>query len=494
MQAWWSDMFEGLTSRFEGILRRARSRGRLGPEDVEDLLREIRLALLEADVHLDVVKVFLERIRERALGAELSGVLNPGQQVVKIVLEELTLILGGETMRFTYASKPPTVVLLAGLQGSGKTTTAAKLARWFKTRGRNPMLVGADLQRPAAVAQLETLGERIGVPVFSQPTDPIAVSEAGLAEAARLGRDVVIFDTAGRLAIDDDLMDEVGGISSAVQPDHTLLVVDSMMGQDAVNVAVAFHERLSLDAVVLTKLDGDARGGAALSVREVVGCPIAFASTGEGLEDLDVFHPDRMASRILGMGDVETLIEQVETTYDREQAEEATARMLEGRFTLDDFLDQVQQLRKMGPLSSVMKMVPGMSQQMGDVDEALDEGRVDRLEGMINSMTPAERIDPGLIDGSRRARIAAGSGTQPSDVTQLVKQFREMRKMMKKMGGKAPGGRSSNRRGKGRKSRGSGPARPPAPDKPAKPGLSLPGLGGAVEGSGTDRLGSWPID
>ena len=494
MRAWWSDMFEGLASRFEGILRRARSRGRLGPEDVEDLLREIRLALLEADVHLDVVKVFLERIRERALGAELSGVLNPGQQVVKIVLEELTLILGGETMRFTYASKPPTVVLLAGLQGSGKTTTAAKLARWFKTRGRNPMLVGADLQRPAAVAQLETLGERIGVPVFSQPTDPIAVSEAGLAEAARLGRDVVIFDTAGRLAIDDDLMDEVGGISSAVQPDHTLLVVDSMMGQDAVNVAVAFHERLSLDAVVLTKLDGDARGGAALSVREVVGCPIAFASTGEGLEDLDVFHPDRMASRILGMGDVETLIEQVETTYDREQAEEATARMLEGRFTLDDFLDQVQQLRKMGPLSSVMKMVPGMSQQMGDVDEALDEGRVDRLEGMINSMTPAERIDPGLIDGSRRARIAAGSGTQPSDVTQLVKQFREMRKMMKKMGGKAPGGRSSNRRGKGRKSRGSGPARPPAPDKPAKPGLSLPGLGGAVEGSGTDRLGSWPID
>lgn len=487
-------MFEGLTSRFEGILRRARSRGRLGPEDVEDLLREIRLALLEADVHLDVVKVFLERIRERALGAELSGVLNPGQQVVKIVLEELTLILGGETMRFTYASKPPTVVLLAGLQGSGKTTTAAKLARWFKTRGRNPMLVGADLQRPAAVAQLETLGERIGVPVFSQPTDPIAVSEAGLAEAARLGRDVVIFDTAGRLAIDDDLMDEVGGISSAVQPDHTLLVVDSMMGQDAVNVAVAFHERLSLDAVVLTKLDGDARGGAALSVREVVGCPIAFASTGEGLEDLDVFHPDRMASRILGMGDVETLIEQVETTYDREQAEEATARMLEGRFTLDDFLDQVQQLRKMGPLSSVMKMVPGMSQQMGDVDEALDEGRINRLEGMINSMTPAERIDPGLIDGSRRARIAAGSGTQPSDVTQLVKQFREMRKMMKKMGGKAPGGRSSNRRGKGRKSRGSGPARPPAPDKPAKPGLSLPGLGGAVEGSGTDRLGSWPID
>jgi len=487
-------VFEGLTSRFEGILRRARSRGRLGPKEVEDLLREIRLALLEADVHLDVVRIFLERIRERALGTELSGVLNPGQQVVKIVLEELTLILGGETMKFTYAAKPPTVVLLAGLQGSGKTTTAAKLARWFKSRGRNPMLVGVDLQRPAAVAQLETLGERIGVPVFSRPTDPVAVVVAGRAEASRLGRDVVILDTAGRLAIDDELMEEISGISAAVQPDHTLLVVDSMMGQDAVNVATAFHERLNLDAVVLSKLDGDARGGAALSVREVVGCPIAFASTGEGLSDLDLFHPHRMASRILGMGDVETLIEQVETTYDREQAENAAARMLEGRFTLDDFLEQIHQLRRMGPLSSVMKMVPGMSQQMAGVDEALDEGRIDRLEGIINSMTPAERIDPGLIDGSRRLRIATGSGTQPSDVTQLVRQFREMHKMMKKMGGRGPGGRSSKRRGKGRRGGRPPMAEPTGSDRSVTKGLSLPGLGDATEGTGPDLPGPWPLD
>jgi signal recognition particle subunit SRP54 len=279
-----------------------------------------------------------------------------------------------------------------------------------------------------------------------------------------------------------------------VQPDHTLLVVDSMMGQDAVNVATAFHERLNLDAVVLSKLDGDARGGAALSVREVVGCPIAFASTGEGLSDLDLFHPHRMASRILGMGDVETLIEQVETTYDREQAENAAARMLEGRFTLDDFLEQIHQLRRMGPLSSVMKMVPGMSQQMAGVDEALDEGRIDRLEGIINSMTPAERIDPGLIDGSRRLRIATGSGTQPSDVTQLVRQFREMHKMMKKMGGRGPGGRSSKRRGKGRRGGRPPMAEPTGSDRSVTKGLSLPGLGDATEGTGPDLPGPWPLD
>ncbi len=487
---WRHDVFEGLTSRFEGIIRSAKSRGRLGVEEVEDLLGEIRLALLEADVHLDVVKVFLEKIRERALGAELSGVLNPGQQVVKIVLEELTLILGGETMKFTYASKPPTVVLLAGLQGSGKTTTAAKLARWFKARGRNPILVGTDLQRPAAVAQLQTLGERIGVPVFSQPTDPVAVAVAGRDEAARLGRDVVLFDTAGRLAVDDELMEEIGEISAAVQPDHTLLVVDSMMGQDSVNVARAFHDRLNLNAVVLTKLDSDARGGAALSVREVVGCPIAFVSTGEALSDLDVFHPDRIASRILGMGDVETLIEQVETTYERDRAEEAAARMLEGRFTLDDFLEQIHQLRKMGPLSSVMKMVPGMSQQVDDFDGALEEGKIDRLEGIINSMTRAERVDPDLIGGSRRTRIAAGSGTQPSDVTQLIKQFREMRKMMKKMGGKGPGSRSSRRKGKERRGGGYSPDRSTGSDRPDGRSLSLPGLGDEIKGSGMDLLGS----
>ncbi len=490
-------MFEGLTSRFEGILRRARSRGRLGPDEVDELLAEIRVALLEADVHMEVVGAFQQRIRERALGAELSGVLNPGQQVVRIVLEELTGILGGESVRLTYASKPPTVVLLAGLQGSGKTTTAAKLARWFKARGRNPILVGVDLQRPAAIEQLRTLGEGVGVPVFSRPGDPVEVASAGLAEAVRLGRDVLICDTAGRLAVDEDLMVEVGGISAALEPHHTLLVVDAMMGQDAAGVAASFHQRLDIDAVVLTKLDGDARGGAALSVREVVGRPIAFASTGEGLDDLDVFHPDRMASRILGMGDVETLIEQVEGAWEQEKAEEAATRLMEGRFTLDDFLDQVRQLRSMGPISSVMDMVPGMAGQVRGVDTDLDERRVDRLEGIINSMTPAERAEPDLIDGSRRARIAAGSGTRPSEVTQLVKQFREMRRMMKQMGGGPPRVRSGRGRGRRKKGRGGGRSAPPAGTDRSKKkggGLSLPGLGGSVDGSGLDLLGSWPVD
>lgn len=290
-------MFESLTSRFEGILRNIRGKGRLGPEEVEEILGEIRIALLEADVHLEVVRTLQDRIRERAVGEELAGVLNPGQQVVKIVLEELTRILGGETMPITFASKPPTVVLLAGLQGSGKTTAAAKLARWFKAKGRNPLLVGADLARPAAVEQLRTLAERIDVPVFSASGDPVTVAAAGLAEARRLGRDVLICDTAGRLAIDDVLMAEVAEIAGVLEPHYTFLVLDAMTGQDAVNVAEAFHQRLDLDAVVLTKLDGDARGGAAISVREVVGCPIAFASTGEALEDLEPFHPDRLASR-----------------------------------------------------------------------------------------------------------------------------------------------------------------------------------------------------
>ena len=288
------------------------------------------MALLEADVHLSVVRSFRDRVRERAVGVEVSGALNPGQQVVKIVLEELTGVLGGETHRLTFAAKPPTVILLAGLQGSGKTTTAAKLARLLKAQGRNPLMVGADLQRPAAVEQLRTLGGRIDVPVFSEATDPVEVARAGLAEARRLGRDVVVCDTAGRLAIDDDLMAEVAEVSAVLEPHHTFLVVDAMTGQDAVNVAEAFHARLELDAVVLTKLDGDARGGAALSVREVVGRPIAYASTGEWLEDFDAFHPDRLASRILGMGDVETLIEKAEETFEQEKAEAAAARVLEG--------------------------------------------------------------------------------------------------------------------------------------------------------------------
>jgi signal recognition particle subunit SRP54 len=472
-------MFENLTNRFEGILRNIRGKGRLGADEVEEVLREIRVALLDADVHLGVVRTLQDRIRERALGEELSGVLNPGQQVVRIVLEELTGILGGATMPITFASKPPTVVLLAGLQGSGKTTASAKLALWFKAKGRNPLLVGADLARPAAVEQLRTLAERIDVPVFSQPGDPVSVAAAGLVEARRLGRDVLICDTAGRLAIDDHLMAEVAQIAGVLEPHYTFFVLDAMTGQDAVNVAGAFHQRLELDAVVLTKLDGDARGGAALSVSQVVGRPIAFASTGEALEDLEPFHPGRLASRILGMGDIETLIEKAEETFEAEQAEAAAARMLEGTFTLDDFLEQLRQIRSMGPVGDVMQMVPGMGQQVRDVEAELDEHRIDRIEGIIHSMTPDERTDPDVIDGSRRARIAAGSGTQVSEVSRLVRQFREMRTVMKQMGGSGSKGRGRGpKRGRKGKRQGGGRTTPRGPVKVPKEGLALPGLGG----------------
>ena len=481
-------MFENLTNRFEGILRNIRGKGRLGADEVEEVLREISVALLDADVHLGVVRTLQDRIRERALGEELSGVLNPGQQVVRIVLEELTGILGGATMPITFASKPPTVVLLAGLQGSGKTTASAKLALWFKAKGRNPLLVGADLARPAAVEQLRTLAERIDVPVFSQPGDSVSVAAAGLVEARRLGRDVLICDTAGRLAIDDHLMAEVARIAGVLEPHYTFFVLDAMTGQDAVNVAGAFHQRLELDAVVLTKLDGDSRGGAALSVSQVVGRPIAFASTGEALEDLEPFHPGRLASRILGMGDIETLIEKAEEAFEAEQAEAAAARMLEGTFTLDDFLEQLRQIRSMGPVGDVMQMVPGMGQQVRDVEAELDEHRIDRIEGIIHSMTPDERTDPDVIDGSRRARIAAGSGTQVSEVSRLVRQFREMRTVMKQMGGSGSKGRGRGpKRGrKGKRQGGGGRTTPRGPVKVPKEGLALPGLGGDDRVGGLD--------
>jgi signal recognition particle subunit SRP54 len=459
-------MFESLSDRFDGIFTRLRGRGKLTEADVDEVLREIRLALLEADVNFEVVKGFVARVRERCVGEELSKALNPAQQVVKIVNEELTQTLGGETIRIGYSSKPPTVVLMAGLQGSGKTTNSAKLARWFKSQGRNPLLVGADLQRPAAVEQLRTLGGQIDVPVFSEATDPVAVARASIDFARKNGRDVVLVDTAGRLAIDAELMDEVRRISEAVQPNYTFLVIDAMTGQDAVTTADAFHQTLELDGVILTKLDGDARGGAALSVKEVVGRPIAFASTGEKLADFDLFHPDRLAGRILGMGDMLTLIEKAEEVYEQDEAEAAAAKLLEGQFTLEDFLEQMQQIKKMGPLSGLVSMLPGVPKEVKDAE--IDDREIARIEAIIRSMTPAERIDPDSIDASRRNRIAAGSGTQPTQVSELLKQFREVSKMMKRMGGFG-----SKRMKKGRKGKKGKQAKGRVTPK-GKPSLKLP--------------------
>lgn len=450
-----SRMFDVLSDRLERIAGRLRGRGRLSEADVDEALREIRTALLEADVEIGVARRFTDQIRQSCTGEALARSLTPGQQVVKAVHDELVAVLGGETLRLTYASRPPTVVLLAGLQGSGKTTTAAKLAQWWKQQGRNPLLVGADLQRPAAVEQLRVLGATAGVTVYSEPTDPVSVSAAGLEEARRLGRDVCIIDTAGRLSIDQELMDEVRRVSEVTEPHYTFLVVDSMTGQDAVATATAFHETLQLDGVILTKLDGDARGGAALSVKEVVGRPIAFASTGERLGDFDIFHPDRMADRILGMGDVLSLIEQAERSMDSEVVTQTADRLLEGRFSLEDFLQQLQQVKKLGSLSGIMRLLPGVSKEVRKAAGEIDDGEVARVEAIVRSMTPKERDEPAVIDGSRRQRIARGSGTTTQDVNHLLKQFREMQKMLKgggpmaAMAGMAGGGGSMGRTGGG---------------------------------------------
>lgn len=443
-------MFESLTDRFDAVFTRLRGRGRLTEADVDEAMREIRLALLQADVNLRVVKAFIDRVRARIVGMDLSTSLTPGQQVVKVVHDELREILGGESLRVTYASRPPTVILLAGLQGSGKTTTAGKLAAWFKRReGRNPMLVGADLQRPAAVEQLRVLGAQAGVPVFSEASDPVTVAKKGFEEAVRLGRDVLIVDTAGRLSIDTDLMEEVRRISETVEPHYTFLVIDAMTGQDAVATAEAFHRTLELDGVILTKIDGDARGGAALSVKEVVGRPIVFASTGEKQDDFELFHPDRMADRILGMGDVLTLIEKAEAHVDQADAEATMARLQEGRFTLEDFLEQMQQVKKMGPLSGLVGMMPGLPKELRNAE--IDDNALGPIEAIIRSMTPAERRDPSIINGSRRLRIAKGSGTTTTEVNSLLDRFKQMQGYMKQMAG-LPGlggrvARSAARRG-----------------------------------------------
>ncbi len=476
-------MFEALSDRFDGIFARIKGKGKLREEDVDETLREIRLALLEADVNFQVVKNLVGRIRERIVGTEVSDALNPGQQVVKVVHEELIQSLGGDTIKITYASRPPTVVLMAGLQGSGKTTNSAKLARWFRAQGRNPLLVGADLQRPAAVRQLQTLAGQVGVPVFSAPDDvvesgtgdPVEVARACVDEARRLGKDVVIVDTAGRLAIDQELMEQVRQISQVTEPHYTFLVVDAMTGQDAVTVAENFNEALALDGVILTKLDGDARGGAALSVKEVVGKPIAFASTGEKLDDFDLFHPDRLAGRILGMGDVLTLIEKAEQVYEEKEAEAAAQKLMEGQFTFDDFLDQMQQVKKMGSISSLLGMMPGVPKEIKNVE--IDDRELARIEGMIHSMTKQERADPSIIDGSRRARIAAGSGTEVGQISQLVKQFQEMQKMMKSMPGLS--NRMTKRKKKKSKKKGGGRVTPkggPSTAPKGKQPFTLPGL------------------
>jgi signal recognition particle subunit SRP54 len=469
-------MFDNLSNRLEGIVKKIRGKGRLTESDVDEVMKEIRTALLEADVNVTVVRSVCNRIREHAIGATRSQSLDPGQQVIKAVNDELTRALGGETLSIAYASKPPTVVLMAGLQGSGKTTASAKLAAWFKGQGRQPLLVGADLQRPAAVEQLRTLGAQIDVPVFSDPEDPVLTAADGLEEAKRLGRDVLIVDTAGRLAIDAEMMEQVRLISGAVDPDYTFLVIDAMTGQDAVQTAEAFHETLHIDGVIMSKLDGDARGGAALSVKEVIGRPIAFASTGEKLNEFEQFHPDRMAGRILGMGDIMTLIEQAEQAFEVEQAEEAAARLMDGQFTLDDFLEQMQQLKKMGSIGNLMGMMPGMPKELKGAN--IDDDDLKPVEAIIRSMTPEERAQPVIINGSRRMRIAEGSGTQVGDVNRLVKQFGEMQKMMKKMGGMG----SAKRGKKGKRGRGLPPGMgldPSALDLSALQGMSdLPGLPG----------------
>ncbi len=428
-------MFATLSDRLAATFKGLRSKGRLSEADIDATAREIRVALLEADVALPVVKQFVAAVKERARGAEVSAALNPAQQVIKIVNEELVQILGGETRRLRFAKQPPTVIMLAGLQGTGKTTLAGKLGLWLKQNGHSPLLVAADLQRPNAVTQLQVVGQRAGVPVWAPEPgsgvgDPVQVARSGLDEARRRLHDVVVVDTAGRLGIDAEMMRQAADIRDAVQPDEILFVLDAMVGQDAVTTALAFLEGVGFDGVVLTKLDGDARGGAALSVRTVTGRPVMFASNGERLEDFDAFHPERMASRILGMGDMLTLIEQAERAFDAEQAEQMAAKLQQGTdFGLDDFLQQLQAVRRMGPLTKIFGMLPGAN-QFKDALDAFDEREVDRVEAVIRSMTPAERADPKMLNASRRARIAQGSGTSVSDVNQLVERFFVARDMM----------------------------------------------------------------
>jgi signal recognition particle subunit SRP54 len=433
-------MFDTLSERLQGALGDVRSRGKLTEDDVKKAMRQVRLALLEADVNFKVVKEFTDAVRERALGEQVLESLNPGQQVVKIVNDELARLMGGAGRELVFAKQGPTVILMAGLQGSGKTTACGKLARHLREEHKMDVALAAcDVYRPAAVDQLVKVGGQAGATVYEQGTgrDPVDIAEWALDQAKQDRRDALIVDTSGRLHIDEQLMDELANVKKRVKPHNVLLVVDAMTGQDAVNVAESFAEVAQFDGVVLTKLDGDARGGAALSVRAVTGKPVIYASTGEKLGDFERFHPDRMAQRILGMGDVMTLVEKAERQIDERQAQELEKKIRKQQFTLDDFLEQMQQIRKMGPLTSLLKMMPGVGQQLGNLD--VDERELDRLQAIIQSMTPEERANPQIIDGSRRRRIAHGSGTTVQAVGQLVKQFGQMKKLMRQMSqGKMP--------------------------------------------------------
>ena len=422
--------FESLSEKFSAVFKRLKSKGKLSESDVKEVLREVRLALLEADVNYKVAKDFVAKVGERAVGAEVMESLTPAQTVIRIVDEELTALMGGGESRLNSPASPPAAVLLCGLQGSGKTTLAGKLGLMLREQGRRPLLVAGDVYRPAAIRQLQVVGERAGVPVFEKGAgDPVKISRAAVKHAKDYGNDIVLIDTAGRLQIDEKLMGELKNIRAAVRPTDILLVVDAMTGQEAVNVAKSFNDLLDITGVVLTKLDGDARGGAALSVRAVTGKPIKFAGTGEKLSDLEVFHPDRMASRILGMGDVLTLIEDAQKNLDRKKAQQAARKMMHSGIDLNDMLDQMRQMKKMGPLKDVLAKVPGMSRQLQDVD--VDDRMVDRTEAILLSMTPRERRRPEVINPSRKRRIAKGSGMRVEDVNRLLRNFEQTRRLMK---------------------------------------------------------------
>jgi signal recognition particle subunit SRP54 len=512
-------VFESLSDRLTQVFSSLRGRGRLSPADIDATCREIRIALLEADVALPVVRQFIARVKERASGEEVSGALNPAQQVIKIVHEELVGILGGEERRLSFAKVPPTVIMLAGLQGSGKTTLAGKLALWLREQGNTPMLVAADLQRPNAVEQLEVLGGRVGVPVYAPSRgngagDPVRVARDSIEEARRRQQNMVIIDTAGRLGVDTEMMAQAVAIRDAVQPDEVLFVVDAMIGQDAVATAQAFLDGVGYDGVVLTKLDGDARGGAALSIASLTGRPIMFASSGEKLSDFDLFHPDRMASRILDLGDVLTLIEQAEKAFDAEQTATLAGRLASGEgFTLEDFVEQLAMVRKLGPIGNLLGMLPGAAKNRELLNQVNDKD-LDRAEAIVRSMTPEERRNPKVINGSRRLRIANGSGVQVGEVSQLVKNFFEGQKQMKAMFGGAgmpgmpglPGmavrraAKSTRKKGKKGGGRATSsprggrpaPAGQPAPAAPGAPG-ALPGVGGGAGGlGGLPGLGNLP--